>query len=94
LGGDPLLFLAYINDMTETALEDTDGLLYSDTPAKAEILNNQFHSIYTKEDFDNLPSKGPSPHPRDSPFKYYALLSVLLERTNPSVVFGVDVIVF
>jgi hypothetical protein len=32
-------------------------------PAKAEILNNQFHSVYTKEDFDNLPSKGPSPHP-------------------------------
>jgi hypothetical protein len=26
-------------------------------------LNNQFHSVCTKEDFDNLPSKGPSPHP-------------------------------
>jgi hypothetical protein len=44
-------------------LKDTDGLLHSDTPAKPEILNNQFHSVYTKEDFDNLPSKGPSPHP-------------------------------
>ena len=44
-------------------LKDTDGLLHSDTPAKPEILNNQFRSVYTKEDFDNLPSKGPSPHP-------------------------------
>ena len=44
-------------------LKDTDGLLNSYTPAKAEILNNQFHSVFTKEDFDNLPSKGPSPHP-------------------------------
>ena len=44
-------------------LEDTDGILYSDTPAKADILNNQFRSVFTKEDFDNLPSKGPSPHP-------------------------------
>jgi hypothetical protein len=38
-------------------VKDTDGLLYSDTSAKAEILNNQFHSVYTKEDFDNLPSQ-------------------------------------
>ena len=37
--------------------------MHSDTSSKAEILNNQFHSVYTKEDLSNMPSKGDSPHP-------------------------------
>ena len=44
-------------------LKGPDGLLHSDTSSKAEILNNQFHSVYTKEDLSNMSSKGDSPHP-------------------------------
>jgi hypothetical protein len=62
--------------------KDTDGLLYSNTPAKAEILNNQFHSVYTKEDFDNLPSKGPSPHPTMPNLQVVACLSVCSNGRN------------
>ncbi|KAK3104689.1 hypothetical protein FSP39_007852 [Pinctada imbricata] len=44
-------------------LKKSDGLLYSDTKSKAEILNTQFHSIYTREDTNNMPNKGTSPYP-------------------------------
>ena len=44
-------------------LKNNDGLLYSDTDTKADILNRQFHSVYTKEDMTNIPNKGRSPHP-------------------------------
>ena len=40
-----------------------DGVLQSNTTAKAEILNEQFNSFYTQEDTGNIPNKGPSPHP-------------------------------
>ena len=30
---------------------------------KADILNKQFYSVYTKEDYTNMPDKGPSPYP-------------------------------
>ena len=31
--------------------------------SKADILNKQFHSVYTKDDYTNMPDKGPSPYP-------------------------------
>ena len=31
--------------------------------SKAEILNAQFQSVYTKEDLSSMPNKGPSPYP-------------------------------
>ena len=43
-------------------LKKADGLLYSDAPTQADILNQQFHSVYTREDTGNIPSKGLSPH--------------------------------
>ena len=42
-------------------LRKTDGILYSDTESKAEILNKQFHSVYTREDSTTMPEKRPSP---------------------------------
>ena len=30
---------------------------------KAELLNRQFKSVFTNEPLNNLPDKGPSPHP-------------------------------
>jgi hypothetical protein len=46
-----------------TSLKNKDGYLHSDTVSKADILNKQFHSVYTKEDYANMPDKGPSPYP-------------------------------
>jgi hypothetical protein len=46
-----------------TSLKNKDDYLHSDTVSKADILNKQFHSVYTKEDHTNMPDKGPSPYP-------------------------------
>ena len=43
-------------------LVNKDGFLQSNTTAKAEILNQQFHSVYTQEHTGTIPDKGPSPH--------------------------------
>ena len=44
-------------------LKNKDGFLKSDSTSKANILNNQFVSVFTKEDTGSLPDKGPSPYP-------------------------------
>ena len=45
-------------------LKDTDGLTYSDSESKANILNRQFSSVFnSNEDVNTIPRKGPSPHP-------------------------------
>ena len=36
------------------------GFLQSDNKSKAEILNEQFHSVFTKENLNNCPNKGNS----------------------------------
>jgi hypothetical protein len=41
-------------------MKNTDDLLYSDTQTQAEILNHQFHAVYTRENTSNIPSKGNS----------------------------------
>jgi hypothetical protein len=41
-------------------LLDKDEFLHSDSQIKAEILNHQFQSVYTKEDTTTLPDKGNS----------------------------------
>jgi hypothetical protein len=38
-------------------LLNKDGFLHSDSQIKAEILNNHFQSVYTKEDTTTLPDK-------------------------------------
>ena len=44
-------------------LKDEDGLTYSKSAAKAEILNKQFSSVFICDNLShNLPDKGPSPH--------------------------------
>ena len=45
-----------------SALMNEDGYLQSDSSVKAEILNKQFQSVYTREDTDSIPEKGPSPN--------------------------------
>ena len=43
-------------------LKSKEGYLKSDVQSKTEILNNQFHSVFTKEDMEDFPNMGPSPH--------------------------------
>lgn len=62
----PKRFWSYIKSRKQEStgivtLKDIDGLLHSDTPTKASILNQQFQSVYTKEDIHNMPHMGPSP---------------------------------
>ena len=39
------------------------GLVHSDPAAKANILNEQFCSVFTAEDLANMPDLGDSPYP-------------------------------
>jgi hypothetical protein len=38
------------------------GFLQSDNKSKAEILNEQLQSVFTKENLNNFPNKGNSPY--------------------------------
>jgi hypothetical protein len=40
-------------------LKNKQGFLKSDSQSKANILNNQFMSVFTKEDDGHIPNKGP-----------------------------------
>jgi hypothetical protein len=40
-----------------------EGFLHHDTTTKANILNQQFVSVFTEEDMDNIPDLGISPTP-------------------------------
>lgn len=40
-----------------------DGLTYSDSSIKADILNDQFCSVFTDENLASMPTLGASPHP-------------------------------
>ena len=42
-------------------LINKEGFVQSDPTKKAEIINQQFQSVYTREDTENIPDKGPSP---------------------------------
>ena len=41
----------------------SNGQIHIRPEAKAEALNAQFCSVFTKENVDHIPDKGPSPHP-------------------------------
>jgi hypothetical protein len=45
------------------------GFLQSDNKSKAEILNEQFQSVFTKENLNNCPNKGNSPYQTMSDIK-------------------------
>ena len=68
-------FWAYIKHKKQDSngvapLKNMDGLLYSDSETKADILNRQFHSVYTKEDMTTIQNIGRSPHPSMENSKY------------------------
>jgi hypothetical protein len=44
-------------------LKNKEGFMHSDTTSKAEILKEQFQSVYTKENTSTMPDKGQSKYP-------------------------------
>ena len=62
---NPKRFSSYIKSKRQesegvSSLIDKNGFLQSDSTKRAEVLNDQFVSAYTKEDTERLLSKGPS----------------------------------
>ena len=65
---NPKKFWSYVKSSGQEAtgvspLKTNDELIKSDSTCKANILNEQFVSVFTKEDTSSLPDKGPSPYP-------------------------------
>ena len=72
-------------------LVDKDGYLLSDTTKRANILIEQFQSVYTKEDTNNMPDKGPSPLPSMSNITFTAKgIAKLLHNLNSYKAAGPD----
>ena len=68
INNNPKRFWTYLNSKRQDSqgvapITKRDGILHSDTENKAEVLNEQFHSVYTEENLTSLPNKGRSPHP-------------------------------
>ena len=60
-------FWAYVKNKGQeytgvAPLKSKEWYLKKDTQSKTETLNDQFHSVFTKEDKDDFPNMGPSPH--------------------------------
>jgi hypothetical protein len=49
--------------MSSVPLKNQQGFLKSDNQSKANILNEQFKSVFTNENHTNFPDKGPGPFP-------------------------------
>ena len=65
--GNPKKFWSFIKSAGQEAtgvspLKNEGGFLQSDSHSRANILNRQFESVFTKEDTSTMPDKGPSPY--------------------------------
>ncbi len=68
-----------------------NGILYSDNKNKADILNQQFASVFTQEDMSDMPDLGPSPHPHILDISIsVAGVAKLLNSLNPNKAAGPD----
>ena len=59
-------FWFYVNNKGQGSLgvaplKYEDGCSKSDRQSKTEILNNQFHIVFTKENMEDFPDMGPNP---------------------------------
>ena len=93
-GGNPKLYRFIKSKKTDShgvsPLKDS-GLTFSDPQQKANILNKQFCSVFTKENLETLPDLGESPHPT-MPDIDVTLPGVtkLLKQLNPRKAAGPD----
>ena len=68
-----------------------DGTLFSDSNTKANILNDQFTSVFSRETTDEIPSKGDSPYPTVPDINITAPgVLKLLNNINPNKATGPD----
>lgn len=65
-------------------LKDKNGFLRSDSQGKAEILGEQFQSVFTQEDITSIPDKGVSNYPDMPPITINETgVRNLLQKLNP-----------
>lgn len=68
---NPKRFWSYIKRLNQEDLGVADfevgGNVISDGRLKSEILNNQFSSVFTKENLENIPEVGCDPKPSLGP---------------------------
>lgn len=92
----PKRFWSYIKSKRQEStgvspLINKDSYLQSDSKQKADILNSQFQSVYTQENTDSIPDKGPSPHPTMTGLKIQpAGVTKLLRDLKPHKASGPD----
>ena len=72
-------------------LRNNNGLIYSDPQTKANILNHQFQSVFTEENTNSMPEKGPSPYPTMPKINIRSRgVDKLLKNLNPHKATGPD----
>ena len=64
---NPKRFYSYIKSKRQqsegvSSLIDKNGFLQSESTKRADVLNDQFVLVYTREDIESIPQKGSSPH--------------------------------
>ncbi|KAL8610950.1 hypothetical protein ACOMHN_042567 [Nucella lapillus] len=67
-------FWSYVKSKKQEAdgvapLKDKQGFLRTNSQNKAEILGNQFRSVFTEEYTTSIPDKGPTPYPDMPPIR-------------------------
>jgi len=73
-----------------TALKQ-NGRLFSNDSDKAELLNNQFYSVFNQDDTSSFPDLGPSPHPPMADIVFSSAgIEKLLKDLNPRKAPGPD----
>ena len=79
------------NDAHGVSPLKSEGLTHSDPTMKANILNDQFCSVFTKENLDQLPHLGESPYPAMPDIQVNVKgVTKLLRQLNPRKAAGPD----
>lgn len=91
-------FWSYIKNLKKDAdgiqtLTDNTGRPTNTSDKKADILNKQFQSVFTKENLTTMPTKGPSPHPEVPPLNItHEGVTKLLKGLNARKATGPDTV--
>jgi hypothetical protein len=78
-------------DNSGTSPLKKDGVLITDAKGKANIMNDQYASVFTKEDTASVPNLGPCPNKKIQPLEISPKgVELLLSGLNPSKAAGPD----
>ena len=92
----PKRFWSYVKSKGQESigvapLKNKDCFLQSDNQSKADILNQQFSSVFTREDSISTPSKDPRPYPSMPDIQIQEKgVQKLLKELNPHKATGPD----